>query len=80
MEHIICVTHSHIETVQRLDHVVGKLVVRVVDRGAGFTVADATGGAGINESIHARMREIGGVAVVESSVGTGTCVELRWPA
>jgi signal transduction histidine kinase len=58
----------------------GQLVVRVVDRGAGFTLAATSGSTGINESIHARMREVGGVAMVESSVGSGTCVELRWPA
>jgi len=57
----------------------GRITVRVVDRGAGFTPALAAHGSGIRDSIVARMREIGGAALVESTPGEGTCVELKWP-
>jgi len=57
----------------------GPVTVRVVDRGAGFTPALAAHGSGIRDSIVARMREIGGAALVESTPGEGTCVELKWP-
>jgi signal transduction histidine kinase len=57
----------------------GRVTVRVVDRGAGFTPALTAEGSGIRESIIARMREVGGAALVESTPGEGTCVELRWP-
>lgn len=56
-----------------------RIVVRVVDRGAGFIPDRITAGSGIRDSIVGRMREIGGSARVESAPGDGTCVELRWP-
>jgi signal transduction histidine kinase len=56
----------------------GRVVVRVVDRGAGFAGAGA--GKGISDSILGRMRDVGGDASVESAPGQGTTVELRWPA
>jgi signal transduction histidine kinase len=58
----------------------GKVVVRVVDRGAGFAQASIGAGKGISDSILGRMREVGGDASVESAPGQGTTVELRWPA
>ena len=58
----------------------GKVVVRVVDRGAGFAQASIGAGKGISESILGRMRDVGGDAFVESALGQGTTVELRWPA
>jgi signal transduction histidine kinase len=57
----------------------GTVVVRVVDRGSGFTPARVVEGSGIRDSILGRMREIGGAALVESAPAQGTCVELRWP-
>ncbi len=57
----------------------GHVVVTVVDRGAGFDPAVVTGGMGLRHSVHARMRTIGGVALVESAPGEGARVELRWP-
>jgi signal transduction histidine kinase len=57
----------------------GRVVVRVVDRGTGFAPARTAAGSGIRDSICARMREVGGGALVESAPGEGTCVELRWP-
>ncbi len=58
----------------------GKVVVRVVDRGAGFAQASMSAGNGISDSILGRMRDVGGEASVESAPGQGTTVELRWPA
>jgi len=58
----------------------GKVVVRVVDRGAGFAQASIGAGKGISESILGRMRDVGGDAFVESALVQGTTVELRWPA
>jgi signal transduction histidine kinase len=58
----------------------GKVVVRVVDRGAGFARASVGAGRGIDDSILGRMRDAGGDALVESAPGQGTTVELRWPA
>jgi signal transduction histidine kinase len=58
----------------------GKVVVRVVDRGAGFAQARVCAGNGIGDSILGRMRDVGGDALVESAPGQGTTVELRWPA
>ncbi|MFD9033732.1 sensor histidine kinase [Streptomyces sp. NPDC059567] len=67
----------------------GGITVTVVDRGRGFDAeaalvggrGTATGtGTGLRRSMHARMREIGGAADVDSAPGEGTRVELRWPA
>jgi CRP/FNR family transcriptional regulator, cyclic AMP receptor protein len=57
----------------------GRVVVRVVDRGVGFTPARADRGSGIRDSICRRMRQVGGAALVESAPAQGTCVEPRWP-
>ncbi len=56
------------------------VLVTVVDRGAGFAPgAVAAGHVGLAQSVHARMREAGGFAEVDSAPGEGTVVELRWP-
>ncbi|MFE3324309.1 sensor histidine kinase [Streptomyces sp. NPDC059176] len=58
----------------------GHLAVTVVDRGAGFDPSRTRdGGLGLRRSVHARMRDIGGSAAIDSAPGEGTCVELRWP-
>ncbi|MER5890633.1 ATP-binding protein [Streptomyces sp. NPDC001941] len=57
----------------------GHVVVTVVDRGAGFDPDDPTAGLGLRRSVHARMREIGGAAEVDSAPGEGARIELRWP-
>jgi hypothetical protein len=57
----------------------GSVLVRVVDRGRGFVPAHAVAGRGIRDSICGRMRDVGGVALFESSPDQGTCVEVRWP-
>lgn len=58
----------------------GKVVVRVVDRGAGFAPASVGAGKGISDSILGRMRDAGGEASLESAPSQGTTVELRWPS
>jgi signal transduction histidine kinase len=58
----------------------GGVRVTVVDRGRGFDPAAAAGGIGLVQSVHARMREIGGRADVDSAPGEGARVALEWPA
>lgn len=53
--------------------------LRISDDGRGFDVTVPNGRHGITSSITARMRGIGGDAVVTSRPGAGTTVELRWP-
>lgn len=55
-------------------------VITVVDRGPGFDPADHVPGFGLRGSIHSRMTEVGGRAVVDTAPGEGVRVELRWPA
>ncbi|MFD4023899.1 sensor histidine kinase [Streptomyces sp. NPDC058576] len=69
----------------------GRLIVTVVDRGRGFDTGaagskrsdglsrPATGGIGLDRSVYARMRGVGGRAFVDSAPGEGVRVELRWP-
>jgi signal transduction histidine kinase len=57
----------------------GSLAVSVTDRGSGADLTDVSNGLGISNSIHARMAEIGGTAVVHSALGEGTTVEITWP-
>jgi hypothetical protein len=57
----------------------GSVVISVVDRGRGFDPEFITGGLGMSQSIVARMAEAGGTSKVDSGIGQGTCVELRWP-
>lgn len=57
------------------------VTVRIVDQGAGFAPGDChtAGRLGLAQSVHARMREAGGRAEVDSAPGEGTVVELLWP-
>ena len=57
------------------------LLVRVVDRGAGFESGGegAGEGFGLSFSVAERMRSVGGMSRVTSAPGDGTCVELAWP-
>ncbi|MFF2568550.1 sensor histidine kinase [Streptomyces sp. NPDC101191] len=58
---------------------IGGAVVTVVDRGPGFDLDAYAPGFGLRGSVHARMTEIGGRAVVDTAPGEGVRVELRWP-
>ena len=60
------------------------VVVTVRDDGVGvapgrFAEAAATGRMGVANSIHGRIRDLGGQAVYDSGVGAGTTVELTLP-
>jgi len=60
---------------------VGEAVtVAVVDQGGGFDTDTTEFGYGIRYSIVERMAEVGGKATVDSHVGEGTRIDLRWPA
>ena len=56
------------------------LRVIVRDHGRGFVVTADRFGFGIRESIHGRLRDVGGRATVEASPGGGTRVTLWVPA
>ncbi|MBW5486117.1 sensor histidine kinase [Streptomyces bambusae] len=57
----------------------GGVVVTVVDRGPGFDPGQCTPGLGLRRSVHGRLAEVGGRAVVDTAPGEGVRVELRWP-
>ncbi|MFE6134333.1 sensor histidine kinase, partial [Streptomyces sp. NPDC056437] len=57
-----------------------RVVVTVVDQGVGFEPDTVVKGLGLRSSVHLRMSEAGGAAVVDSAPGEGTRIELRWPA
>lgn len=55
--------------------------IRIVDDGAGFDPAEVPADRlGIRTSIVARVRDVGGDAVVDARPGEGTHVELTWRA
>lgn len=56
------------------------VAVYVRDRGVGFDPeAVSADRHGIADSIHGRLSRVGGAALVQSTVGAGTEVRLRWP-
>jgi signal transduction histidine kinase len=57
----------------------GIVTVSVRDHGTGFDVAAHRAGFGIENSIHARLAEIGGTARIDSAPGQGTRVVLTAP-
>ncbi len=57
----------------------GVVTVSVRDHGTGFDVGARRGGFGIENSIHARLAEIGGTARIDSAPGQGTRVVLTAP-
>ncbi len=56
-----------------------RLTLTITDRGRGFDPMAGHHGLGLRESITGRLREVGGAAVIDSSAGQGTTVELTWP-
>jgi signal transduction histidine kinase len=56
------------------------VTVAVVDQGKGFDPDTVELGYGIRHSIVDRLAEIGGEATVDSHLGQGTRIDLRWPA
>ncbi|WP_439382428.1 sensor histidine kinase [Amycolatopsis lexingtonensis] len=57
----------------------GVVTVSVRDHGTGFDPGARRAGFGIDNSIHARLAEIGGVARIDSAPGQGTRVVLTAP-
>lgn len=56
------------------------VVIRLSDTGAGFDPrAVPVERLGLRVSIRERLTKVGGEAEVESAVGDGTCITLRWP-
>ncbi|SHM95092.1 ATP-binding protein [Cryptosporangium aurantiacum] len=59
----------------------GWLELTVHDRGRGFDPATArSDGLGLSKSLTGRMSAVGGSAAVQSAIGRGTVVTLRWSA
>jgi signal transduction histidine kinase len=54
------------------------VTVTIVDQGKGFDPAKTQHGRGLSSSITGRMADVGGDAAVDSMLGQGTRVELRW--
>ena len=65
--------------VVRVEERDGGIAVITRDHGTGFSPADRPAGFGISESITARLAEVGGTSLVESSPGSGTRVTLWVP-
>ncbi|MEU9688485.1 sensor histidine kinase [Amycolatopsis japonica] len=63
-----------------VEEIGGGVSLTVRDHGAGFDVGDRRRGFGLENSIIARMAEIGGFARIESSPGLGTRVVLLAPS
>ncbi|EME51982.1 sensor histidine kinase [Amycolatopsis decaplanina] len=63
-----------------VEQIGGGVSLTVRDHGAGFDVGDRRRGFGLENSIIARMAEIGGFARIESSPGLGTRVVLLAPS
>ena len=59
----------------------GAVRVTVTDEGCGFdplAVSASGHGFGLREDLAGRMAAVGGTAIVRSSPGAGTTVELEW--
>lgn len=67
------------QVVVRVEERDGGLAVITRDHGSGFSTGSQPPGFGISESINARLAEVGGTAIVESSPGNGTRVTLWVP-
>ncbi|MEV7549509.1 ATP-binding protein [Amycolatopsis sp. NPDC089917] len=63
-----------------VEEIGGGVSLTVRDHGAGFDVGDRRRGFGLENSIIARMAEVGGFARIESSPGLGTRVVLLAPS
>ncbi|WP_370451407.1 sensor histidine kinase [Amycolatopsis sp. WAC 01416] len=63
-----------------VEEIGGGVSLTVRDHGAGFDVGDRRRGFGLENSIIARMAEIGGFARIESTPGLGTRVVLLAPS
>jgi signal transduction histidine kinase len=67
------------QVVVRVEERDGGVAVITRDHGTGFSIDSRPPGFGISESINARLTEVGGTALVESTPGSGTRVTLWVP-
>ena len=59
----------------------GGLLIEVGDTGSGFVVADVpVEGLGVRLSIVERITNVGGEVEIDSVIGEGTAIRIRWPA
>jgi PAS domain S-box-containing protein len=56
-----------------------RITLKIQDNGAGFDLENSRKGLGLS-SMKERAQHSGGVFILESSVGKGTCLEVMWPA
>jgi signal transduction histidine kinase len=68
------------QVVVRADSDDGIVTVVVRDHGGGFDPEEVEHGFGMRQSVHGRLKEVGGSATVWSAPGRGTRVTLRGPS
>lgn len=69
--------HAGVDTaVLRASLTADTVTISVVDHGRGFDPSVVTGGLGLPECIHGRIRAVGGQAEVTSAPGLGTQIEI----
>ena len=56
-----------------------RMILKIQDNGVGFDPENCPKGLGLS-SIKERSQLSGGIFILESSPGKGTCLEVRWPA
>ena len=56
-----------------------RMILKIRDNGVGFYPGNCPRGLGLS-SIKERVQLSGGIFILESSPGKGTCLEVRWPA
>jgi PAS domain S-box-containing protein len=56
-----------------------RMILKIRDNGVGFDPENCPRGLGLS-SIKERAQLSGGIFILESSPGKGTCLEVRWPA
>jgi PAS domain S-box-containing protein len=56
-----------------------RMILKIQDNGVGFDPENCPKGLGLS-SIKERTQLSGGIFILESSPGKGTCLEVRWPA
>ncbi len=56
-----------------------RMILKIQDNGVGFDPENSPRGLGLS-SIKERVHLSGGIFILESNPGKGTCLEVRWPA
>jgi signal transduction histidine kinase len=63
----------------RLEKKNGRINLKIQDNGAGFDLENSRKGLGLS-SMKERAQHSGGIFILESGPGKGTCLEVMWPA